>query len=188
MSELAKGVQGYTAPKVQGFLNWLVGTRPGGRHLEVGTYQGATFIAALQGNKEASGVAYDNFSEFDDDGEIEATLRENLEKFSPEMGQWCFKARDFFENVGVWKDEFDSFFYDGLHTAEAHYKAVSAAFEVCKPGFVYVVDDWEWEAVRTGTWVALKDHDIKRIQYWHLDKKDGYHEGLGVFLIEKGVE
>src|SRR5689334_19416133 len=61
--------KGFTSPKVRHLLNNL-GHLDGLDYLEVGVHRGATFIATNYRNALSSAVAIDNWSEFDDDGEV----------------------------------------------------------------------------------------------------------------------
>jgi hypothetical protein len=189
-----------TAPHVKALLNGIVGISPGWRHLEVGTHQGCTFIAAMQGNMDAYGVSYDNFSQFwfcRDSGGCFTTsaLERNMEKYKDRMGKTELVRKDFFKHPYDWPSVtrkelrvFDSFFYDGNHDEEWQYEAVISAFKACADNFVYIVDDWNLEGVRPGTHAGFKESNPKDIAHWDLGKEntgDDFYEGIGLFVVSK---
>lgn len=180
--DLAHGVVGMTTPRVQQLLNRVVAYEKGWRHLEVGSHKGATFIAAMQNNEWAKGVAYEDYSQFVEEG-LRGTLRLNLERFRPLMGEFELREEDFF-NACV-EGGFNSFFYDGDHSMGSHFLAATAAFDVCSDPFVYIVDDWGWLEVKEGTWQAMAKGSIREMRHWSLSEDERYHNGLGVFVVRK---
>jgi len=199
-TELASDVAGMTSPKVKALLNGIVGLSPGWRHLEVGTHQGATFIAAMQGNMDAYGVSYDNFSQFwhcaDSGGCFTSSaLARNMAKYKDRMGTTELVRKDFFKNPYDWPSVtrkelmvFDSFFYDGNHDEEWQEKAVIAAFKCCADNFVYIVDDWNLPGVRDGTLRGFERSHPKNTRHWNLGKEytgDDFYEGIGLFVVSK---
>ena len=194
-TELAKDVDGMTSPKVKALLNGIVGLSLGWRHLEVGTHQGATFIAAMQGNMDAYGVSYDDFSQFwhcSDSGGCftSSALKRNMEKYADRMGNTEFIRKDFFERTEIPSsiDPPDSFFYDGNHDEEWQEKAVIEAFKACADNFVYIVDDWNLPGVRDGTLAGFEKSNPKDTRHWNLGKEntgDDFYEGIGLFVVSK---
>ena len=53
--------------------------------------------------------------------------------------------------------------YDGNHTSESHYKALSYFYECLDDTFIYIVDDWNDKRVRDGTYNAIKSLNFKTI-------------------------
>lgn len=117
----------------------------GEAYVEVGTYHGASLIAAMLGNEDKRFVAIDRF-EFRDASL--ARVEENLERF--ELPRPDILAGDVFDLVssgalegvraGVW-------YYDALHTYEAQTAGLRAAEAFLAPGALVIVDDSDWEQV-----------------------------------------
>jgi predicted O-methyltransferase YrrM len=119
---------------------------PGECYVEVGTYRGASLLAALVGNPAAHAVAIDSFDFREGSREgVEASL----ERFGL-AGRAEIVAGDAFEvvpagalagrRVGVW-------YYDALHTYEAQLEGLRIAEPHLAPGALIVVDDTDWEQV-----------------------------------------
>jgi predicted O-methyltransferase YrrM len=118
---------------------------PGEAYVEVGTFHGASLIAAMLGNEEKRIVGIDGF------GFREASLdrvRANvagLGLHDPEM-----VVGDAFElvpggflgdmRVGVW-------YYDADHSFEAQLEGLRIAEPHLAPGALMIVDDTDWEDV-----------------------------------------
>lgn len=51
--------------------------------------------------------------------------------------------------------------YDGNHSVESHYKALSHYYNVLDNIFIYIVDDWNNREVRTGTICAIEKLNLK---------------------------
>ena len=138
-------IEGYSSPSVRRLLNNLCDF-DGCRYVEVGTWQGATALSASYLNR-GSFKAIDNFSEFG--GPRETCLR-NRERW---RGQCQFELID----TDVWSYDIGSlgpvnvYFYDGAHTEEDQYKALTRFDGVLTEPFIVVVDDWNWKQVRAGT-------------------------------------
>ena len=189
---LAEGVHSMTAPNVKALLNGIVGIAPGWKHLEVGTHQGGTFIAAMQGNMDAYGVSYDDWSQFwfVREGFTKDVLADNMKKFAPLMGQTELVRKNFFERkeIPAIVNPPDSFFYDGAHEAEFQEKATIAAFEVCADPFVYIVDDWNEYGAKEGTEAGIAACKPSQIRRWELGAPDSgemFYQGIGLFVVSK---
>lgn len=119
---------------------------PGESYVEVGSWLGASLIAALLGNTQADVVAIDSFA-FRDGSR--AQLEENLERFGL-GGRAEILEGDLFElapagalagrRVGVW-------YYDALHTYEAQLEGLRIVRPYLVAGALIVVDDTDWEQV-----------------------------------------
>ena len=173
-------VEGYSTPAVKTLLRSIVRLRPYWGHLEVGAHFGSTFIAAMSGATTARGRTYEDFSEF--------TGTEKRNKLLENMGRYGVSGlveEDFFRRTAPCQG-FNSFFYDGAHTEDAHRSATVEAFNVCADRFVYIVDDWNNDTVRSGTWSGFRILCPTLMKYWWLGKgTHEFHEGVGVFVMEK---
>jgi hypothetical protein len=195
-------MNGMTGTKTRHFYNAL-GSLPGARYLEVGTWSGSSFCAALCGNAMECATAVDNWSQF---GGPKAEFEANLESYRGANGA-RFVEGDCFDPATVervassglpgGRQRYNIYVYDGHHSEESHYKALTEYAACMDDAFIFVVDDWNWSNVRDGTKNAIMDlglrvahrfqiiyttdnahtpMDVARREWWN---------GIGMFVLEK---
>ncbi len=126
------------------------------RYLEIGSWKGSSVCSAMCNNK-ANIVCIDNWSEF---GSPKDEFLINFNKF---MGQnnATFIENDCFK-IDISKlPKFNIYMYDGNHSVDSHYKALSYYYDCLDDIFIYIVDDWNNEQVRNGTIQAIKNLNLK---------------------------
>ena len=188
---LAPDVEGWTAPKVRKLLNRLVAKLPAGEsYLEIGCFQGASLISALLDYLQARAIACDNWSE-QPEHRPEEKFWANLKKYEariPKVAvykQDCFtlpERKPFDCPVGV-------YFYDGNHNFESQLKAITMFTPFLAKRCVVLVDDWNWDRVRDGTWQGIDEIRPNHVSYWELPSKgngdfENYWNGIGAFYME----
>lgn len=146
---------GFTSPKIRHLLN-NVGSCDELNYLEIGVHKGGTFVSALYKNNMKSATAVDNWSEFAYDG---ASRKEFFENCSRCLDcQYNVIERDCFS---LTKNDFPApinfYFYDGCHTYEAQYKALSYFYDLLDTQFIFMVDDFKWDATNKGTRKSIED-------------------------------
>lgn len=190
------GVEGMSTPKVRHFLNNLA-SLSGVNYLEIGTYQGSTLISALHGN-EGNFFAIDNFVwEGDKNRRI---LRDNLEKFDLQDKVKFFDADCWELDLGQIDKKINVYFYDGDHNLEKQGEALTYFGPVLADEFIYIVDDWrdagddEKSGAARGTYVGIKEGEYNIAYEAEAPRSTrlplgvtgpGYHQGLGIFVLEK---
>jgi hypothetical protein len=164
------------------------------KYLEVGMWKGSSFISAMYKNN-CLGIGIDNWSGF---GGPSEEFHQNVKKFLVNNEQVDIRNGDCFslstlEGIsGV-----DYYMYDGDHTFEDQRKALTIFLPLLADEFVFVVDDWNWEPVREGTFAGLREinveivwsHEIRttsdnshppaetaKLEYWN---------GMAIFLLVK---
>ncbi len=174
---------GFSAPKVRRLLNALC-SQPEAHYLEIGVHIGSTLIPALYGN-QAEATCIDSWEMFDGARE---QFYKHLAQFLPHrvinvVDGDCFK-------VDLPSADFNIYFYDGAHTAEAQYQAITRYAPVLAKRFVLLVDDFNWQEPREETARALHDlgytilYDVLLPGVYNGDAS-GWWNGLYVGLIEK---
>ena len=123
----------------------------GARYLEVGLYTGATFISALYGNSPDYACAVD-------DGYKKINFINNTIVFIPDAEFdvfWCdaFEAEPD-EGINI-------YLYDASHTRQSHIDALDYYYDYLADEFIFMVDDYNLERVRNGTYQAIKDLNLK---------------------------
>ncbi len=126
------------------------------RYLEIGSWKGSSVCSAMCNNK-ANIVCIDNWSEF---GSPKDEFLINFNKF---MGQnnATFIENDCFKIDISTLPKFNIYMYDGNHSIDSHYKALSYYYDCLDDIFIYIVDDWNYEQVRNGTIQAIKNLNLK---------------------------
>jgi hypothetical protein len=135
-------LEGMSSAKVRHFLNNLISVNS--NYLEIGVWKGSTFVSALYENEFESALAIDNFSEIPDREGLKTVMQKYLSKPNVSF------IENNFMNVTLDK-KYNVYFYDGGHTEEDHYNAFKYINEYLTDSFVCIIDDWNWEPVKTGT-------------------------------------
>lgn len=176
------------------FYNNLCGFE-GCRYLEIGSWKGASLCAAMFQNPIAA-TSIDNWSLF---GGPRDAFMHNVARYKGQcdltiIEDDCFKVDT--RSLGP----FNVFLYDGGHSSDAHYKALTAYYDTLEAYAVVIIDDWNWERVRQGTRKAIQELDLpilfdKEILLDAEDLidmprhkgKDTWWNGLYVMVIQKGL-
>lgn len=140
-------VEGLATPNTLALVNHAVSLLERGEsYAEVGTFRGASLIAALLGNEDKDAVAIDRFSMRDGTPE---GLERNLEQFGL-GGLPTVLVGDVFElvrggaladrRIGVW-------YYDAAHDYESQLEGLRVVEPYLAPGALLIVDDSDWARV-----------------------------------------
>lgn len=180
-----KGMSGY---KTRHFYNNICSLIPECRYLEIGTYHGSSSISALYKNK-VDAVFIDNWSLFNGNKGIfeEAISRYSNEENKVEViDNDCWKV-----DVSEMNKKFNVYLYDGGHEYEDHYKAISKYYTTLGENCIVLIDDWNWEQVRRGTFDAIRDMNIKIKFKYEIFTPEPHYElgitnwwnGIGIFIL-----
>jgi hypothetical protein len=174
--------RGFTSPKVRHLLNNL-GSLEGLDYLEVGVHRGATFIATNYKNTLASATAIDNWSEFAEDG----TVREEFLRHCSALlaaGSYRFLEQDCFTvrkaQIGT---PVNFYLYDGAHSYEAQRQALTHFYAALDDAFIFLVDDYSWDAAKAGTQQAIGELGLQPL--YERELNEGWWNGLYVSVLQK---
>jgi len=150
------GMVGMSGRKYRHFINNLIRSLEQPRYLEVGCWAGSTLCAAINYNGvRATGI--DNWSEF---GGPKDQFLANIARFATPGAHVNFVESDFrkvdFSALG----RFNVYLFDGPHEYQDQYDGLVLGLPAMDEQFVFIVDDWNWEKVRQGTFGAIKALDI----------------------------
>jgi hypothetical protein len=153
LCDAAYHVPGFSGRKFRLFLNNLMNELADPRYLEIGVYHGASFCSAIYLN-QLRAVGVDNWSKWDGK---RSKFEEHLGKFISEpthveIIEADFRAIDY-DAIG----RFNVMFYDGAHEEQDQYEGVLLPTMAMDDDYILIVDDWNWDRVRTGTLNALAD-------------------------------
>lgn len=147
-------IEGMSSAKNRHFLNNLC-SLPNTNYLEIGVWNGSTFVAALYGNGSniVNATAIDDWSEFGEPREFFLQNCKCLEGAKYKLyEQNCFSIN----KAAVFNSPINIYFYDGGHTAYDQELAFTYFDDIFAPVFIAVVDDWNHIDVQIGTSKAFK--------------------------------
>lgn len=155
ISDEIKNIDGMSGEVTRHFYNNLL-NMDDARYLEIGTWKGSTVCAAMYGNK-GTVTCIDNWSEF---GGPKWEFIQNFEKFKGQNNA-KFIEQDCFHVSPSELGKFNIYMYDGNHAAQSHYRALTHFIESLDDVFIYIVDDWNTDHIRSATRQAINDLKLK---------------------------
>lgn len=189
---------GYSSPKVRELLYRLVCLNTiNMTYLEIGVHTGSTFFAATYKN-DSRAVAIDNWSLSTDMGPPGGAKNAFLQGMAKITGVpfdrrriSVVEADAFSVDISKIPTPVTVYFYDGDHSREAQYNALTYYAPVLADHFVFIVDDFNWAEPREETYHALKDLKYRIVHEWRLKAKTDrdmvdWWNGLFVGIIKKG--
>jgi hypothetical protein len=187
-------MDGMTGKKTRHFYNNLM-MRKDTRYLEIGTWKGSSICSAMCGNN-AKIICIDNWSEF---GDVKEEFLKNFEKYKG-INDVKFIEQDCYAiDVSVFP-KFNIYLYDGNNEHESHYKALTHYYNCLDNIFIFIVDDWNWQVVRSGTFESfdtlnlsvLYEKEIRTTNddthpVWGSPEQDAWHNGIYVSILKKNI-
>lgn len=154
---VVRDMEGMSGRKYRYFINKVLQLTEDPRYLEIGSWAGSTACAALYGNA-AKALCIDNWSEF---GGPKDVFLQNIDVIrTTAQIDFRFLESDFrtvdYADIG----KFNIFLFDGPHTEEDQRQGVALTGEALDDTYIFVVDDWNWEPVRLGTFSGIKHCNI----------------------------
>lgn len=189
INDSVKSVGGFTSNHVRHLLNNICNSGEIG-YLEIGIHHCAMLIAASFMNK-GKYIGIDNFSQL---GSNKLTALRNADMFKKDCNIEIIEGDCFDQSVidQIEGNSIDVFVYDGDHEERSQYNAMTKYIDKIKDNVCFIVDDWNWANVRSGTMSSITNLGLNVIESWDLytpDKKNGvadsWWNGLGIFLLEK---
>jgi len=172
-------MQGMSGRKYRYFINNLVALLREPAYLEVGSWAGSTACAAMHGNS-GKFLCIDNWSEF---GGPKDLFIANTRAAKNPRTDFQFLESDFravdYTSLGL----FNIFLFDGPHESKDQYDGLVLALPALHREFVFIVDDWNWERVRQGTFSGLKDGGVSILS--SIQIKTNQHNGTPALKFEK---
>lgn len=192
-SSLPKNVlalEGMSSAKVRHLLNNLC-SLPRTNYLEIGSWKGSTWIAALYNNSSSisSAIAIDNWSQFS--GPKDQFIR-NCRVFLKNMNYKFIESDCFQTDLTLFANPINLYFYDGDHSALSQEMAFTYFNEIFDNSFIAIVDDWNWSEVKEGTYNAFKQLGYTIVFETELPASypgdnDNWWNGIYIALIRKAA-
>jgi hypothetical protein len=144
-------IDGMSGWRYRLLINSLVRNTADARYLEVGVWKGSTLCSAIAGNAVRA-VAVDDWSQY---GGPRDDCLENVARFEQGGGEVRLIESDFRAVDFAAQGRFNIYMFDGPHEESDQYDGLALALPALDDDFVFVVDDWNWRAVRHGTRRAI---------------------------------
>ena len=190
-------IEGLSGKKYRHLINNLINNFKNPKYLEIGTWLGSTACSAVFKNKLKI-TCIDNWSEsFSGVVDPEEKFFENIKRSITNQSNFKFIKKDFREINYKKIGKYNIYFFDGPHHLKDHFDALSYVFPALEKKFIFIVDDWNWNQVKSGTFKAIKYLKFNIISYLEIEtnlkngkgyiqgKKSDWHNGCCLFVIEK---
>ena len=145
-------IDGASGRAYRTFVNSLVHNVVDPRYLEIGSWKGSTLCSAIY-NNNVRALAIDNWSQF---GGPADEFFKNLSLFRGRAAV-SFIDMDFRAVNFSTIEKFNIYLFDGPHAEKDHYDGLVLVQPALDENFILIVDDWNWKAVRDGTFRAVDD-------------------------------
>lgn len=150
-------VKGFSTPTIRRTINNLCAL-PASAYLEAGAWFGGSACAAACNNRHLISYVIENFAQDFSATNVRETLLCNLEIVRPKTGRLEFIEKDCYDfDLALIDTPISVFFFDSEHSFESQAKALPHFLPVMRDRFVYVVDDFSWEDVRSGCRLGLNE-------------------------------
>ncbi|HSX25471.1 MAG TPA: class I SAM-dependent methyltransferase [Chlamydiales bacterium] len=187
-------IDGMTSAKGRYLLNHLC-SLPNAVYLEIGSWKGSSFVSALYHNEGLrKSYAIEKWVRFADNGfdfgdvrdEFYANVRAHLQGLSFKV----FENDCFSLNLNEIPEKITIYFYDGEHRKKDQKEAFTYFNDRLASEFIAIVDDWNWESTRSGTFEAFDQLGYKVLFEQYLPANfDGdtanWWNGMYVAVIRK---
>jgi len=183
-------VGGFISPNNRHLLNHIGSIST--HYLECGSHIGSSLVSTVFGNDNLlSATACDNFSLFSEGQDVGKEFYNNCDKHI--KGKYRMLEMDYFAiSNNELTNKPDFYYFDGDHSYEHQYKAITHFYPLLADECIVVIDDFSWSDVNRGTLDGIKDSGAK-VQYfmtlWSGVESDcgerGFWNGYGIFLIKK---
>ncbi len=178
-------IDGMLCHKSRHFLNAVCNMKDC-RYLEIGSWKGGSFTAALYDNFNAHGVSIENFCKFDPMKVNETHLCKNVTTFLSKIDTKLIKEDCWSIDLSIFKNPFNIYLYDGGHTEIEQEKAFTYFNAILDNPFIAIVDDWNQPEVRRGTIKAFKTLGYKKLFEQVLSPKNfGRENWIYIAVIKK---
>jgi hypothetical protein len=183
-------MQGMVGRRYRMFVNNLMREIESPQYLEIGSYKGASAVAAAYGVARYV-TCIDDFSMF---GGPREEFAANLKQYGivPTLLDSDFRAVDYSK-----MPLYNVFFYDGPHAEKDNYQAMRLVAAALDDEYVLIVDDWNWEQVRNGVFSGLRDSgqrilsaiEVRTVNRVNpLDAQHGdWHNGYLIAVVRKAA-
>lgn len=152
LPESVLALDGMSGRLYRRWINTLLGSLPDPRYLEVGSWAGSTACSAMWGNK-LKVRCIDNWSEF---GGPKDRFQTNTDAARSPDVDFALIENDFRRVDYAALGSFNVYLFDGPHEYQDQMDGITIAQPALADRYIQIVDDWNWPAVRQGTFDGLR--------------------------------
>jgi hypothetical protein len=187
-------MEGATGKKTRHFYNNLL-SMDDSRYLEIGTFKGSSVCSAMCGNN-ALVYCIDHWNESYTGSLYIDEFFSNFEKYKG-INEAHFIKNDCFAVDVSTLPKFNIYMYDGDHSYNSHFNALVHFINCLDDIFIYIVDDWNWEDVRNGTFKSIQHLNLKILYEKEIrltndnshtperEAKDTWWNGMYIVILQK---
>ena len=155
------------------------------KYLEIGSWKGSSVCSALYDNKITC-LCIDNWSQF---GGPKTEFLENFNKYKGNNDAE-FLERDCWNIDTTCIGRFNIYSYDGIYGLQYNYDALSKYYHALDDEFIFLVNNWNIEEVKSETYKAISDLKInilfdKEIVTSNNNLNNDWSNGIAIFVLEK---
>ncbi len=155
------------------------------KYLEIGSWKGSSVCSALYDNKITC-LCIDNWSQF---GGPKTEFLENFNKYKGNNDAE-FLERDCWNIDTTCIGRFNIYSYDGMYGLQYNYDALSKYYHALDDEFIFLVNNWNIEEVKSETYKAISDLKInilfdKEIVTSNNNLNNDWSNGIAIFVLEK---
>lgn len=189
ISQEILSMQGMSGTKTRHLYNNICNLK-NANYLEIGTWQGSSFVSSNYKNNLNS-IVIDNWSQFN--GPKDQFI-ENVKTFCPET-KYHYIENDCFaidlKQITDISESIDIYLYDGEHSQESQKKALTYFYPVLSKYSIVIIDDFCADSVWKGTDEGLEEAGL--IVHTKITREcnqttggdQTYWNGLGLFVCER---
>ncbi len=190
-------LNGLSGRKFRSMLNNLVEKFDSPKYLEIGSWHGSTACSACYKNAVRM-TCIDNWSQnFVEDKDPMYEFNKNIKNTLNSESSLKMINEDYrkvnYNKIG----KHNIYLYDGPHHFEDHFDGIKLVQPALDNEYILIVDDWNWDQVRTGTLSAIDFLKLKIISQLEVrttcdnssalitGENSDWHQGCCFFVIKK---
>ena len=190
-------MKGLSGRKYRSLINSLISKIKNPSYLEIGSWLGSTTCSAAL-NNDLKITCIDNWCQsLLNEKNPEEKFKKNIKKCITKETKFELFNKDFREINYNKIGKHNIFLFDGPHHFKDHYDGIILAQPALKKKYVLIIDDWNWDQVRSGTKSAISDLELNVISKLEIrTTNDGssalitgensdWHQGCCFFVIKK---
>lgn len=155
------------------------------KYLEIGSWKGSSVCSALYDNKITC-LCIDNWSQF---GGPKTEFLENFNKYKGNNDAE-FLERDCWNIDTTCIGRFNIYSYDAMYGSQYNYDALAKYHHALDDEFIFLVNNWNIEEVKSETYRAISDLKINILFNKEIETSDNnlstdWSNGIAIFVLEK---
>jgi len=197
INDFILNLNGLSGRKFRSMLNNLVEIYDSPKYLEIGSWHGSTACSVCYRNK-VDLTCIDNWSQnFIKDKDPMFEFNKNIKNALNKNSNLKMINKDFrkvnYNKIG----KHNIYLYDGPHHFEDHFDGIKLVQPALEDEYVLIVDDWNWEQVRSGTLSAIDYLKLRIVSQLEIKttcdnssalitgENSDWHQGCCFFIIKK---